>query len=74
MEGSTNSSDSSSHSSSATRQLESPVPPQLSMELDKPGEALRRAAVGGSNSGRLWDSCLKANTSYPEAKVRAIAP
>lgn len=38
LEGSNNSSDSSSHSSSGTRQLESPLPPQLSLELDKPEE------------------------------------
>lgn len=38
LEASNNSSDSSSHSSSGTRQLESPLPPQLSLELDKPGE------------------------------------
>lgn len=38
LEPNNNSSDSSSHSSSSARQLESPLPPQLSLELDKPEE------------------------------------
>lgn len=41
LEGSNNSSDLLSHSSTGTGQLESPLPPQLSLDLDKQGKTSR---------------------------------